>query len=247
MVIYTSLPEVQADIVNLRDLIARQSVVILRGLIDETHARQLVSKLNGYFDPVHDIRKNPTVVHGHSNYQRLDLGEYGGVARFMRTFFQFGWNKDLLGAQETFSNLASIRNMLMGVDLVKHEMGAKAYNASRIIQYPVGGGFMAGHTDTLAPQIQPARSATHIGNYVALLSLTKRGEHFRQGGAWISTPGGSELDLEPNIIPGDILLYDQQTKHGVRGIDIHEPIDTVSLSGRLVALSTPYPFCYDNL
>lgn len=236
--------EFTADVAGWRDLIAESSAAIVRGLIPPAIAAQIVANLKANFTSEADIRVNPSVTPSSKNYQRLDLGEYGGVARYMRTFFQFGWNEDKLGSSEPFAILTRMRNLLMGMPenyLLDggHESGA--YNAARIIQYPSGGGFMAGHQDKLSNHINLANQGFR-SNYVALLSLGSRGKDFEQGGAWINSAAGDRLDVEGMLLLGDIVLYDQLTKHGVAGIDTHKPIDTTGLSGRLVALATPYPF-----
>ena len=239
-----SIDEFADNIYMWRDLIAEKSTIIIRGLITPAIAAQIVANLETTFISEADLRVNPEVTPSRENYQRLDLGEYGGVARFMRTFFQFGWNEDKLGAGKCFTMLTQMRNLLMGLPenyLLDSGYEGGAYNAARIIQYPSGGGFMAGHKDRLSNHINLAHQGFR-SNFVALLSLGTRDENFEQGGAWINTPQGHKLDVEGILLPGDIILYDQLTEHGVAGIDTHKPIDTKGLSGRLVALATPYPF-----
>lgn len=229
---------------EFRSAIASNGYVLLRGLVKPITVANIRSYLEGVFDPELDLRRNPVVGKGCPDYQRLDLGVYGGVIRFCRTFFLFGWNKCDPEITGIFDNLTGLRNKLMGTADAfgegKGEESGKVYNATRVIHFPVGGGFMQSHTDNIPSAVRQEISGKFLGNFVTLLVLSKRGIDFESGGGYVVLDG-ENIDWEEYACPGDIALYDQNSLHGVSGVDTDKPIDLQSLNGRLVALSTPYP------
>lgn len=97
----------------------------------------------------------------------------------------------------------------------------------QIIHYPSGGGFFARHTHALEPQ--------RIG---LIVSLSKYGEDFNQGGTGFDVDG-EIVDIEPHHDAGDIGLFRFDLPHWVSPIDIETAMDHDSARGRWT-LVMPY-------
>jgi hypothetical protein len=59
------------------------------------------------------------------------------------------------------------------------------------------------------------------------------------GGAYL-VHDGQKIDIENLALPGDIVIYDGRSHHGVDDVDSEVPLDTTQIRGRVVALVTIY-------
>jgi len=100
---------------------------------------------------------------------------------------------------------------------------------------------MQAHTDTTSPIVSREFHREFIGNYVVILVLSQRGIDYTTGGTYLVFED-KQILIDDDFRPGDLLIYDQNTQHGVLGVDPNKPLDFRSLRGRLVALSTLYPY-----
>jgi hypothetical protein len=130
-----------------------------------------------------------------------------------------------------------VRNVIAGLPedfaLSKIETNG-LWTAARIHQYPVGGGFFRGHTDYVASDVA-GKAETDF--FQVVLLMTQKGRDFRTGGAFVDI-GEERIILEDHFGPGDILIYDGRTNHGVEDIDPHLPLDLDTFNGRVAAFVT---------
>jgi hypothetical protein len=152
-------------------------------------------------------------------------------------FYNPTFEEDIFGMHGIFRRLIQFRNLLYKLpkDFTCNGTENGVWSASRINHYPRGGGFMAPHVD-----VGTGTVAADIGmeRYVQLLLLmTKKGEDYREGGAYIDLDGERYL-FESECEIGDIVIYDGRVNHGVEEIDPMEPLELDSFDGRHVAMVT---------
>lgn len=228
---------------EMRGALETRTVIRVRGLFEPGLVRAAVRTLAVRFDHrddrKHDRRDTEAV---RRNLQKLQVGGVGATPggpppRLVRIFYNPIFAADVLGMREHFIRLAGFRNRLYGLppDFAVHGTEQELWTASRVHQYPRGGGFMAPHRDALT-RLAVADACRF---YQVLLVLTKKGEDFEEGGAFVES-GDERVFYEGDCEVGDVIVYDGQAVHGVADIDPLEPLDLTSLSGRLVAFAALY-------
>lgn len=122
-----------------------------------------------------------------------------------------------------FEPLRELYNSLTGQD-VRFEVPASGpYVHPQLIHYPAGGGFFARHWHNLHPQ--------QLG---FIVSLSKRGRDFRNGGTCFDIDG-RVIDTEDRQEIGDILVWRYDHHHWVTQSDLQDKFDWASDAGRWVA------------
>ncbi|MEO0650448.1 MAG: hypothetical protein AAFZ65_07205 [Planctomycetota bacterium] len=224
-----------------------EQAVGIRGLVEPARVRQALVRLAQRFTPADDtktdLKSGASRPRDVPNYQRLMLGGHGEGDRnrtyFMRVFNNPAWADDLYGMRPVFASMARLRNRLQGSPdgYCVEAPEAEVYTLSRIHQFPRGGGFMGEHADSVAAEV-PARAS--IRNYAQLLLvMSQRGEDFEVGGGYY-VRDGRRVFYERWAEPGDVLVYNARTRHGVQAVDPHRPRDLGSTAGRYSGLVTLY-------
>lgn len=243
----------ERGVAEILAVLAAEDVAAVRGLVTPAETRTGLSRLREAFRPEADTREDlksrvraPAEV---PNYQRLMLGELGTGERnrtfFMRVFNNPAWRPDLYGMRSVFARLARARNRLQGApeDFCVERPEGATYTLSRIHQFPAGGGFLGEHADSVAARVPLDAGLARTGPepvYVQLLLVMSRpGEDFEQGGGYY-VRGDRRIFYERYTEPGDVLLYNGRTRHGVGAVDPHRPVDLTSPAGRYSALVTLY-------
>lgn len=110
------------------------------------------------------------------------------------------------------------------------------WSASRIHQYPIGGGFMGAHQDAILSGI-----ADEVGyDYFQLLVvMSEKGKDFEMGGSFIEE-NGERLYFEEHCQLGDIVIYNGATLHGVADVDPHKVLNLSSINGRIAGFVSLY-------
>jgi hypothetical protein len=67
--------------------------------------------------------------------------------------------------------------------------------------------------------------------------MSRKGDDYEQGGAFVDIDG-ERLFIDDESVPGDILVYDGRTIHGVEDIDPLRPLDLTTINGRLAGFAT---------
>ena len=232
----SSIKDVICGLSDIRDTVRANGLAIVRGLIVASAVEELRVRLGADLRINRDITKQPRIVLGCPDYQRLDDGIVGSVKRLTRTFFCFDWNPDRLGARPLFLLVSAVRNTVAGFPEGfgrQVDASTRFCDVSRIIQYPRGGGCISAHCDS-APTSLRERAGPGFRNYTALLTVTKLGVDFRSGGGWVGAHAGDRVYWEEFAEPGDVVIYDNAISHGVDPVDSGEPLELGLLSGRVI-------------
>ena len=178
-----------------------------------------------------------------NNFQKLLCGgvtnRYNNFPRFFRTIYNPLWSEDIYGLRENFKAMARVRNLLLEKDLefaLDKVEDDGLWTASRIHQYPTGGGFFVEHRDTTVMDVAEEK---RIGFYQLILVMSEIGKDFDEGGAFIEKDG-ERINLEKFLEVGDIAIYDGTTVHGVEDIDPHKSLVLDKISGRLAGFVSLY-------
>jgi len=215
----------------------------IRGLVPETAVRQSIQHIGTNFDPARDHPPRgqpPDAVR--SNFQKINLGGESRTAshddaRFFRAFYTPFWENDIWHVHDSLKTLARVRNWIAGLDENFALEGIESnglWTAARFHQYPAGGGFFRRHTDYVVKDLADEKSTNF---FQVVLTMSRKGEHYKEGGAFVDV-AGDRICIDDGSIPGDIIIYDGRTVHGVEDIDPFEPLDLDRITGRLAGFAT---------
>jgi len=226
----------------------KYSFALIRGIIDSNAINESKKKIHNLYNPDNDrpaTGEDPSEIL--QNYQKLSIGgaEHTGVyrPRCMRTFYNPIWDKDIYGLRDSFIKTAQVRNLIYGFNIdyaIKSEQD-NFWTASRIHNYPSGGGFLVAHKDNIVPIIQ--KSAGISSYFQPVLIMSKKGKDkdcdFESGGGFFEL-NDIRYYYEEFCELGDIVIYSGATVHGVGDIDLHKTFDNRSLGGRFSGFVTIY-------
>ena len=228
---------------DLHEAMRKHTFACIRGIVPEDEVRHALGVIDEVFD---HRRDHPPAGQPASavrtNFQKINLGGESSTAnhddaRFFRAFYNPLWEEDIYAMHGAFRQLIRVRNRLADLPLEfatdKIESNG-LWTAARFHQYPVGGGFFRRHTDYVVKDIADEKSTRF---YQVVLTMTQKGEHFEQGGAFVDIDD-ERLYLDDSSKPGDIVIYDGRTVHGVEDIDPFEPLDLTTINGRLAGFVT---------
>ena len=231
---------------SLHESLLESKFACIRGILSPAQVAEAKTKLYETFDARRDhatVGESPKQVQ--SNFQKLSVGCARGqhhvgdsYGRLLRVFFNPMWDEDVYGMHPIFHDLVSVRNGILGKPngYARTSIDDGMWTASRIHQYPIGGGFIQAHRDrTQAGVCEDAR----MSFYQVFAILSEKGEDFEAGGGFIQY-GDSRFIIDDFAIPGDIVIYDGATLHGVEDIDPFRLLDLSSAKGRLSAFVTLY-------
>src|SRR5262249_33171049 len=142
--------------------------------------------------------------------------------------------EDVYGLRSLFVRLARFRNLVYGLppDFAVFGTDDGLWTAARLNQYPRGGGVMVAHRDR--DGAPGAAVPSHWLIYQVFLLMSKRGEDFQTGGAFLEYRGET-VSYEDECDVGDVMVYNGQVLHGVADVDPLEPLDLKTFSGRVAA------------
>jgi hypothetical protein len=165
-------------------------------------------------------------------------GAQPGNARLMVSIYNPNFADDIYHFKKNFQRLIQVRDAIRGdgQHTTDENLPEECFNACRFQLYPKGGGFMLGHRDTVA---EATSNLANIELLQLLIVMTKRGQHYSEGGAYVIHRDGV-VDIDAYTQQGDVVVYDGRSFHGVGDIDPESPLSTTQLDGRLVALVTVY-------
>jgi hypothetical protein len=223
----------------------KHSYACFRGLINTESIYQSLLKINAVFDCTKDFPatgQNPDAIR--HNFQKLTIGGESRTAsnddaRFFRVFYNPLWEEDIYGLRNALTVLAKFRNVIanLPIDFAIEKTEANGlWTAARFHQYPAGGGFFRRHTDYIVKDIADEKSTEF---YQVVLTMSQKGDHFNEGGAFVDI-GDQRICLDDFSMPGDIIVYDGRTVHGVEDIDPANPLDLTTINGRLAGFVTLY-------
>jgi len=141
-----------------------------------------------------------------------------------RSFYFFPWNGDPLGLFETIWKRWGIFKILGGFGMHEWETNTPKdgmVDRIQVILYPRGAGKIDPHVDPWL-SCKPVLSAY----------MSKRGEDYQTGGAYVVNQKNEIVDLEPNIDVGDMSFLYPTVAHGVRTVDAGQTPDWSKPFGR---------------
>ena len=221
----------------------RRTFACIRGVVGEAETRAALTRIEQGFDRSLDHpatgQKADAV---RSNFQKINLGGESRTAshddaRFFRAFYNPFWAEDKWGLRSALQRLAQVRNLLAGLplDFALHDIEPNGlWTAARFHQYPAGGGFFRRHTDYVVKDVADEKSTRF---FQVVLTMSRKGEHYQEGGAFVDVDG-KRYCLDDCALPGDIVVYDGRTVHGVEDIDPRTPLDLDTVNGRLAGFAT---------
>ena len=232
----------ELEIDEIHQSLKRDSFACIRGLVSRADVKTAISQLKQRFsrNDDHPSRgESPEALK--SNFQKLRIGTVPNmphVSRFVRTFFNPLWAEDIYKMHGNFRTMAAVRNRLIGKpdNYACDQIEDGLWTAARIHQYPVGGGFMSAHRDSVVSDIS---RTTGLNYFQLLLIMSEKGTDFQSGGGFVESHG-KLISFERACQLGDIIVYDENSLHGVEDIDPHKLLDLDTVSGRVVAFSTLY-------
>ena len=234
----------QFDRDKLFETIDTHSYAIIRGLFDINGLKRSLQILSQQFDPCLDkASRGESRLDIRKNFQKVTLGgaslSYNNYPRFFRTFYNPMWEEDIYEMHEHFKKLIKLRNLIYGIAadfaIEKPEENG-LWSATRIHQYPRGGGFFDGHVDATLLDIAKEKNTNF---YQLILTMSEKGDAFETGGAFVDQHE-SRYVIEDLCSTGDVLVYDGRSFHGVEDIDDQAVLDMSSINGRIVAMASLY-------
>jgi len=223
----------------------RDTFACIRGIISPAEVAGAIEKLKARFSREKDHPGAGQAASAvRSNFQKLNVGgecraRANDDARLFRAFYNPIWEDDIYGFRDAFVRLAQVRNVLgeLPLDFAIDKIEDNGlWTAARIHQYPSGGGFFRGHTDYVVNDVAD-EAGTKFHQILLLMSTKGEGNDFETGGGFVDL-GDERIFLEDHFLPGDILIYDGRSVHGVEDIDPHVPLDLDTINGRLAAFVT---------
>lgn len=221
----------------------RRTFACIRGIVSEAETRQAIDNITQRFDRRLDHpAAGQTSDAVRSNFQKINLGGESRTAnhddaRFFRAFYNPFWAEDVWGMRSAFQRLAQVRNVLAGlpIDFALNDIEPNGlWTAARFHQYPAGGGFFRRHTDYVVKDVADEKSTRF---FQVVLTMSRKGEHYQEGGAFVDIDD-RRVCLDDCALPGDIVVYDGRTVHGVEDIDPRVPLDLDTINGRLAGFVT---------
>jgi hypothetical protein len=160
-----------------------------------------VKKFNKYFD-LFTLDILPSNVLTNRIFRRFELSEYA-----MNKF-------------EEIKKLIKLHNKVLKKLPVKGKKKTGSNKRVAVMHYPKGGGYFDWHQHIRYPT-----------NYSGIVTLSKKGSDFNQGGVNFEI-AGKKIDLEKyNISIGDLLLFRYDLKHSISKVDPKENL-VLDSSGR---------------
>ncbi len=234
----------EIDFHYVRDRLKSNSLVVIRGLISKYEIEKSIFKIKKYFRKEND---NPTIGESSKdiqrNFQKLLVGghTHSGLylTRLFRTFYNPLWEEDIFEMHNIYKLMIRIRNLCSNYPeefaISKIENNG-LWSATRIHQYPTGGGYFTKHKDSVLTKVS---KENNISFYQVILNMTKLGKDFESGGAFVEIEG-KKIIFEKEFDIGDIIIYDEETLHGVDEIDIKKNLNLDSICGRITAFVSLY-------
>lgn len=234
----------EIDFSKVKEKLRKYSLTTIRGLVDKSDIEKSIKKIKSYFKKEND---NPTIGESpkdiQTNFQKLLVGghTHSGLylTRFFRTFYNPMWEEDIFSMHHIYKIMIRIRNICSNLPeefaMDKIEKNG-LWSATRIHQYPTGGGYFTGHKDSVLTGVANEKD---LNFYQVILNMTTYGVDFDSGGAFVEIDG-KKIIFEKEFQLGDIIIYDERTIHGVDEIDIRKKLNLDEICGRLTAFVSLY-------
>lgn len=232
---------------NFNKLIKNNGYIIIRGLFKEKEIREHLKILRKNFKAKRD---NSSSSGSHreimKNYQKICVGssskiqfkEKDKIYRLHRIIYNPIWSQDIYNLRSIFKKFCGLRNQFLNYryDYATKKVEKKIWSATRILQYPKGGGHMSCHKDFVVKKVNKKNK---IKFYQFILNMSQLGKDFKKGGAYIKK-NNRIIYLEKFLKSGDILVYDGSSNHGVYEVDPDSKLEMSKLNGRVILMNSFY-------
>lgn len=167
---------------------------------------------------------------GCPNFHRINIWDSRAYVQCcFHQFAFFPWNQDVFSLFNLFKEVYQCRNLINGNPKQKFlgiepEDGCIARLSFQF--YPKGTGGMNKHIDPI----------DHHQLAVPMMVMTKKGDDFSEGGAFLEKENNQKMVLDDFTDYGDIIYFNAQIPHGVDKIDPGSEVDWLSFKGRWVLL-----------
>ena len=232
--------------------IDKKGFIIIRGLFERKLIRNKLKKLKKkkIINSKPSLSGNTNQIK--KNFHKLCIGaasreilkENAKIYRLHRIIYNPLWCADIYGLKSIFIKFCKIRNFLLGLKsnfCITKRFEKNLWSATRILQYPIGGGHMSPHSDFVVKKINNKNKITKF--YQLILNLTEYQKDFNSGGAYIKFKN-KKIFLEDKLQSGDILIYHGNSIHGVDEIDPHKKLNLIDFNGRIILMNSLYQYKY---
>ena len=160
------------------------------------------------------------------------------IYRLHRIIYNPIWSPDIYKLRSIFKKFCGLRNQFLNYryDYATEKVEKKIWSATRILQYPKGGGHMSCHKDFVVNKVNKKNK---IKFYQFILNMSQLGIDFKKGGAYIKK-NKKIIYLEKFLKSGDILVYNGSSDHGVYEVDPNHKIEMSKLNGRVILMNSFY-------
>ena len=233
------------DFKSIAEDVKKYNIAVIKNFVhyDEIeHCKNIIR--NQFLSSNDNIRKKDEYFKTAENYQRLCVGYGSNPAtgalsnpRLFRIFFNPTFKKDIYDLNSVFSKMIRFRNLLYGLNetFCLNGMEKGLFSASRVHQFPSGGGFLASHKDTDGAKNS---SDSNLNTYMQpLLIFSQKGKDFKSGGGFIEYKD-EIITYDDYLLQGDIAIYNGNTMHGVYNVDEDNLLDLTKYNGRSSLLVT---------
>ncbi len=213
-----------ARLADMRAHLAEGDIYLVRQVIP----RDLIARIKTYLTNVgrHSLPNYHPLEPGCPNFHRVN--QFDPRAYVQTCFHQFSffpWNQDVFNLFEAMKPVFHVKNQLNNLPKDKFtsmqpEDGCAARLSFQF--YPKGGGCIRKHTDPVS----------HHQLNVSLLTMSKKGEDYTQGGGFVERKNGERILFDDITEPGDVVHSCAATPHGVEDIDPSAPLDWLAFEGR---------------
>jgi len=225
---------------EIRDGIREDGAVILKNFMSPVKMKKIFNHVKKSFLNQKDIKRSGRFIYLQKDYKRLDIGDSYINSRVNRFLLYNEWNKKNFDLFQNIKDVIELRNLICNMKKKKYQYNLNGRSSSkykwcdlvRMIQYPIGGGFLSLHTDENY-KIFPKQM---INVLIPLAKRTTKKYFFptyETGGLYYLKKDRKKIDAEKNIDVGDVLFHDLVNYHGVNSIDPDKNFELNAFSGRM--------------
>lgn len=231
-------------LLNVKKNIDKNGYCVLKNFNTVSTHSKIFNEIKKKYKVGKDVKYTGEQKLKNKDFQRLDIGNSFENARFMRVMSFYQWNKNnnfffsLINPAIRFRNelsKVSKENFIYpNVKPIVNRLHNKDYIYAefvRMIQYPLGGGFLAEHHD-----YTKYYGKGIIGMLIPLTfkntSKNKKYDKYSDGGLYFKNKNNSFFVDDISSI-GDIIFFNPKIKHGVKSVNPKSPNNMKTLNGRL--------------
>jgi len=218
----------EKKIAEIRSNIQQGDIYIVKNVVDKAFLKQIRNYLI-------QIGKNSlpnyrTILPGCPNFHRMnDEDDRAYVKGCFHQFVFFPWNQDVFHLFEKFRFVYYLKNLLSGLrsDIFLSREPEEDCIARLAFQYyPKNKGYLNAHADPV----------DYHQLTVPTMMLSKKGEDFLEGGAYVMSTKKNKIYVDDFLDWGDVVYFNASVIHGVDPVDPGVEENWLSFEGRWILL-----------